>query len=252
MIYLIYDHSFEGFLTAVFEVYEYKLVKVAIRKREDEAQLMFGERLEVISNWEKAERVSRKLISVLGNRDFRSLLKVLLSEVENIEDHILETIKLTLNTGQNMFRDYGNPHIVFIQRILKKISRERHRMTAFVRFKLAADGTYYAFIEPDFDILILISDHFKSRFADQRWLIYDIKRNKGLFYDLKRVNMVRFEKKDYPLSNDLSLELNVSEIEFQGLWKTYFKNTNISSRKNMKLHLQHVPRRYWKYLTEKK
>ena len=31
----------------------------------------------------------------------------------------------------------------------------------------------------------------------------------------------------------------------------YFKSTNIKSRKNMKLHLQHVPKRYWKYLTEK-
>ncbi|TXD94923.1 DUF4130 domain-containing protein [Gillisia hiemivivida] len=25
----------------------------------------------------------------------------------------------------------------------------------------------------------------------------------------------------------------------------------MKSRKNMKLHLQHVPKRYWKYLTEK-
>ncbi|MGK4566274.1 DUF4130 domain-containing protein [Flavobacterium sp. 3HN19-14] len=36
------------------------------------------------------------------------------------------------------------------------------------------------------------------------------------------------------------------------LWNDYFKSTNIPARKNMKLHLQHVPKRYWKYLTEKK
>ncbi|MGB1209996.1 MAG: DUF4130 domain-containing protein, partial [Lacinutrix venerupis] len=42
-----------------------------------------------------------------------------------------------------------------------------------------------------------------------------------------------------------------SELEFQQLWKDYFKSTNIKSRKNMKLHIQHVPKRYWKYLSEK-
>ncbi|RYE25413.1 MAG: DUF4130 domain-containing protein, partial [Sphingobacteriales bacterium] len=38
---------------------------------------------------------------------------------------------------------------------------------------------------------------------------------------------------------------------YQLLWKSYFNNSNIKERKNMKLHIQHIPRRYWKYLTEK-
>ncbi|WP_370449257.1 DUF4130 domain-containing protein [Aquimarina sp. AD1] len=41
------------------------------------------------------------------------------------------------------------------------------------------------------------------------------------------------------------------ELEFQQLWKTYFDNVNIKSRKNSKLHIQHLPKRYWKYLIEK-
>jgi len=41
------------------------------------------------------------------------------------------------------------------------------------------------------------------------------------------------------------------EFEFQTLWQDYFKSTNIVSRKNMKLHIRHVPKRYWKYLSEK-
>jgi len=42
------------------------------------------------------------------------------------------------------------------------------------------------------------------------------------------------------------------EIEYQKLWSEYFDHTNIKERKNTKLHTQHVPKRYWKYLTEKK
>ena len=35
------------------------------------------------------------------------------------------------------------------------------------------------------------------------------------------------------------------------MWKDYFDSTNIKERKNMKLHIRHVPKRYWKYLSEK-
>ncbi|WP_072989097.1 DUF4130 domain-containing protein [Flavobacterium segetis] len=43
-----------------------------------------------------------------------------------------------------------------------------------------------------------------------------------------------------------------SEIQYQKLWWEYFDHTNIKERKKIKLHLQHVPKRYWKYLMEKK
>ncbi|MES2689093.1 MAG: DUF4130 domain-containing protein, partial [Bacteroidota bacterium] len=47
--------------------------------------------------------------------------------------------------------------------------------------------------------------------------------------------------------------ISVDEHEewYRQLWAGYFKHTNIPSRKNIKLHLQHVPKRYWKYLPEK-
>lgn len=42
-----------------------------------------------------------------------------------------------------------------------------------------------------------------------------------------------------------------AEKDYQELWKTYFKAVDIPERRNMKLHVQHVPKRYWKYLIEK-
>jgi probable DNA metabolism protein len=38
---------------------------------------------------------------------------------------------------------------------------------------------------------------------------------------------------------------------YQHLWKNYFHSVNIPARKNTKLHLRHIPKRYWKHLTEK-
>jgi len=38
---------------------------------------------------------------------------------------------------------------------------------------------------------------------------------------------------------------------YQHLWKNYFKSVNIISRKNTKLHIKHIPKRYWKHLAKK-
>ncbi|TXD94820.1 DUF4130 domain-containing protein [Gillisia hiemivivida] len=45
----------------------------------------------------------------------------------------------------------------------------------FVRFQLTKHKIYFATIEPDFNVLPIILQHFESRYADQKWIIYNIK-----------------------------------------------------------------------------
>ena len=144
-----------------------------------------------------------------------------------------------------------------MSQIAKSVSREKHRMEAFVRFKKTAEDIFFAVIDPDFNVLPLISPHFKGRYADQRWLIYDEKRRYGLFYDLNSVQDVHLSSEhnksmiEQAQLTDTSITLDAQEALYDQLWKDYFKSTNIVERRNIKLHLQHVPKRYWKYLTEK-
>ena len=84
-------------------------------------------------------------------------------------------------------------------------------------------------------------------------MIYDVRRNYGFMYDKTKVFEIQlFEHTQVNLSIALeTIELDDSELKYQRLWKQYFKSTNIEARKNTKLHIQHVPKRYWKYLIEK-
>jgi probable DNA metabolism protein len=148
--------------------------------------------------------------------------------------------------------DYGRPDILRLHQTVKKVSRERHRMKAFIRFIKSNDNLYTALIEPDFNVLPLIIKFFKNRYADQQWLIFDIRRNYGFHYDCYSVQEVfQIQHQEIRDPYDLEVDLDPKEKEFQQLWKTYFKSTNIESRQNLKLHLKHVPKRYWKYLVEK-
>ena len=138
-----------------------------------------------------------------------------------------------------------------IAKVCKSVSRETHRMNAFVRFEKLQDDFYFSKVEPDFNVLPLIFKHFKARYQDQKWMIFDLKRHYGIFSDQENADFF------YPDTDHLTQFiktqdlLHAEELKYQKLWQRYFFKTNIPERKNIKLHVQHVPKRYWKYLTEK-
>ena len=251
---LIYDCSFEGLLTAVFEVFEYKLSSPKIISKENySSENMFAEIHEVFTSKEKSERVLNKLELNIGKSGISQLLKVYLSEREDLEFLILNAIQKSIKNSlvNNILQNYADENILEIAKINKSINREIHRMHAFVRFEKLKDEVYFSKIEPDFNVLPLIVKHFKDRYQDQKWMIFDLKRHYGVTYDLQTVDF--FYPETDQLYNFKKIEnlLHEEEIRYQKLWQRYFFKTNIPERKNLKLHYQHVPKRYWKYLTEK-
>ena len=165
---------------------------------------------------------------------------------------ILHFVQQAVSSSFDVTRNYRDEKVLELHKINKKIGREVHRMHAFVRFQKTKDDIFTSIIEPDFDVLPLIGNHFEKRYPAMQWLIYDTKRNYGIYYNKDKVNFVTFEEKDHLKMGQLSVDiLTADESEYQNLWKSYFKSVNISERNNQKLHVQHVPKRYWKYLTEK-
>lgn len=165
---------------------------------------------------------------------------------------LLRYAQYVIKSANSVERNFANADVLFVNQTAKKVDREKHRMKAFIRFQKTKDELYYAIVQPDFNVLPLIISHFKDRYADQRWLIYDVRRKYGLFYDKKSVEEVNINFAEN--INDVAAKQNVYDEQedlYQSLWQTYFDNVNIKARKNMKLHIQHMPKRYWKYLVEK-
>jgi probable DNA metabolism protein len=249
---LVYDGSFNGLLTAVFEVYEYKLTSPFICKESTAVTSLFGTVHNVITSIEKSERVLKKLEQKFSKNGLTQLYKTFLSELKDIENVLLRYIQLALSSKLPVENNYSNADVLMVQNTSRKVHREKHRMEAFVRFQLTKDQLYYAVVQPDFNVLPLIAKHFKQRYADQRWLIYDGQRKYGLYYDLQHVTEVQINF-DESLNNPQHQTDIYDEQEemYQQLWKQYFSSVNIKARKNTKLHIQHMPKRYWKYLIEK-
>lgn len=237
----LYDNSFEGFLTAVFDSYKNGGI---IRKENAFNPDMFATIIDVKTDPEKADRVWSGLARKLSADGLHNYFSAFLSELEDIEDKLLGYTRYVFENQSSVEQDFGNPFVLFVAQTARKVHREKHRMEAFVRFQLTKDAIYFSLVSPDFNVLPLIIRHFKDRYADQRWMIYDRQRNYGIYYDLENVDTVWLEMEKHDGIWDQQ------EGDYQALWQTYYKGANIASRVNRKLQLQHMPKRYWKYLPE--
>ena len=249
---LIYDGSFNGFLTAVFMGFEQKLPHACIQRQGQVQNGLFTDTETIFTNIEKAQRVWNGVRNK-SNTAIKNIYFAYLSEHPKIETLLYHYIQKLMAAKGNKVTDFSDDCILKINQLAHKVGREKHRMEAFVRFQLTKDDVYFANIEPDYDVLPLISKHFKNRYADQQWIIYDVKRKYGLYYDLKGVEIISLDLTEIH-SNSIkrSNAFNQEEHQYQDLWNNYFQSTTIKSRINPKLHTQHVPKRYWKYLSEKK
>lgn len=244
-----------GLLSAIFEAYEQQeqdscmIVKAGLA-----APDAFARRVTVPTNAVKARRVWAGLSKKISREALDELYRCFLSGLPEAEGMLLSYMRYAFSAPQRIEADYGHPAVLWVSQTARKVWREKHRMEAFVRFQELGDGLFYAAIEPDYNVLPLIEKHFRSRYADQSWIIYDLRRRYGLHYDkqAEATAEVHFEWSEAGGSGKPGKEvLSENEPLYEALWKDYFKSTGIPARKNPALHLRHVPLRYWRHLPEK-
>jgi len=206
---------------------------------------LWDEEERVYTDTNKAQRVLSKIKTIWGTEGMAVVLRAFLSEETRIENHLLEAIRLMILYPEgNVLENYANEAIAHIQKAAKSVGREVHRVKEFVRFEQV--GTlYFAKIVPQYDVLPLVIPHFRARFSDQEWVLFDPKRGYGFYYDLKDVISFTPTDKNFGKTSQLS-------DGYEQLWKTYFQHINITERKNTLYQLRSMPKRYWQYLPETK
>ena len=258
---VLYEPSFEGWLSAVFYVYTNKLQddeSLQLIAHDCYIPSLIAQATSVAMDADNAERVLTKLHKLLGRSGMRNILWGFLSEKAHIGTTLFQVIKYAIDyPSRHIMQDLGNLNVLELVQTVKSVAREKHRMEAFVRFELTTDDIYFARVEPDFNVLPLIGEHFRQRYQDQHWAIYDVVRGYGIYYDKSKSTPSRpadlqtiTDLDGAVLRNPASIH-SEDEQRYQKFWQGYFTNVNIKERKNPRLHKQYLPQRYWKYLSEK-
>ena len=249
----IYDQTFEGLLTSIYDAIELNIKPDQIDSIKSFQDDLFATKFDIVTDPKKFEKIWNSVKAKSDEQNCQRIFKAYLSEVKGIEIVIYDYIKLTIETPHNVEVNFGEDSVVKINNMQKKVAREAQRVLMFVRFQKTIDNIYYASFDPKYNVIPLTVSHFRDRFADQKWVIFDTRRKFGYYYDLENVREITIgnEKINFDSGKVDKDIMHVSEQLFQKLWKGYYDSINIKERKNLKVHMQFLPKRFWKFLPEK-
>ena len=251
-----FDSTLDGLLTAVFDSFAFHQQHVTLLAKGEQLPLFANEPYVVMTDSEKAERVWKGLEKYLSKDGLHMITISWLSELPELSTPLFHYIYKVFQQG-DISRNFADPDVLSVTNIARKVLHEQLRMKQFIRFQKAKDGTYLAVVSPDHNVLPIITDHFSDRFNDQPWLIYDAHRHYGFYYDghaapiritFENEFAIPFSLENGKLNEDI---LSSDDQLLQDLWRTYFKAICIKERMNPRKQLKDMPRRYWKYMTEK-
>ncbi|PRM96641.1 TIGR03915 family putative DNA repair protein [Aliarcobacter cryaerophilus] len=238
---LLYDGTFEGFLSLVYEVYYKKLKPIKIYKTLPN-EMIFEEILEINTSKHDATKVLNAIKTKFPNELIQRILNIFMCDSKEFELYLLEYIIIGFKESKQLY-NINNSCVFYINNLEKELFRNVHKMTGFVRFEELDDKSLYAKVESKFNLVYFLGKHFLKRFNNQNFIIHDINRKLAFVKmqnDFSVQEVAFFDEPNY----------SSSEQKFQKLWKSFFSAVAINERINPKLQRQMVPLLYRTYMSE--
>ncbi|MBT8042972.1 MAG: DNA metabolism protein [Kiritimatiellales bacterium] len=240
-----YDGSPDGVLCAIADAIKRKEKPAAIVGPQHEG-LLFADRIHAVQTDEaRADEVIGYFRKKGSKEAARNLVYCLAGPFETMELELLAYYRMGLKLGRSVDRHHADEVVHAVHQAARNVGREIHRFKGLLRFRRLEDGLYWAPFEPDHDIISALAPHFRARLADQRWMLHDLRRQRAVVWDGKRL-YAELEPEKLLKGNPVADE----EVGVQQLWKTFFKSVTIEGRKNPSLQARCMPLRYWRWLPE--
>ncbi|WP_066222396.1 TIGR03915 family putative DNA repair protein [Aliarcobacter cryaerophilus] len=238
---LLYDGTFEGFLSLVYEVYYKKLKPTKIYKTLPN-EILFEEILEINSSKESGIKVLNAIKTKFPKEILEKILNIFMCDSKEFEIALLEYIVIGFKDSKQLY-NINNSCVFYLNNLEKELFRVTHKLTGFIRFEELEDKTLYAKIEPKFNVVYFLGRHFLKRFNNQNFIIHDINRKLAFVKIENDFSIQEIAYFDEPIYSS-------NEQKFQKLWKSFFSGVTINERTNLKLQTQMVPLLYRTYMSE--
>ncbi|WP_189398675.1 TIGR03915 family putative DNA repair protein [Arenicella chitinivorans] len=138
-----------------------------------------------------------------------------------------------------------DPQVQCLNRMARAVSRDCHKMKAFVRFQRVctrgtpanSDAFFTAWFEPDHAIVERVAPFFAKRFAGMSWSI------------LTPYGCAHWNQRVLSLSTGVPRPPAVSD-EYELFWQTYYCHIFNPARLKEQAMQSEMPKKYWRYLPE--
>lgn len=175
-------------------------------------------------------------------REFLELAGLVLAHADPRRHALLYRLLWRIAHGERaLLAMVTDDDVAWARHAAKAVSREKHKMKAFVRFREVADGqgaVYVAWFEPEHDVLPQVAPFFVRRFAGMRWSILTPARS--AHWDGATLHLGEGARRGDAPAGDV----------LEDLWRVYYANIFNPARLKVGAMVKEMPVRYWKNMPE--
>lgn len=239
----VYDGTFEGLLTIVFDCYIEKVIPIKIIEQ-DQVEPNFLSCIEKKeTDYRKAERIVNGIVKNISYATLTYSYHAFLSNEKEKEVTILTYLLNGFCIGPKINTMLSIDFVFAVHNMQKKVIGELHRFKGLLRFIEIKHNLFYASIHPEHHILEHLGQHFMKRLPTQNFILHDKNRNLAFLYHAKKYQIIDSSSLVIP-------SISEEEKNYQELWTAFFQTIAIKERTNPRLQMQYMPKKYWQDLIE--
>lgn len=174
-------------------------------------------------------------------RGFLDLAETGLLHADPARFDLFYRLLVRVASERRAMEDAADPDFSRARDLAKAVRRDKHKMTAFVRFReVSGEGPaqFVAWFEPEHHIVAATAPFFMRRFAAMRWSI--LTPRKSAHWDGATLTIAEgATKADAPDGDAL-----------EALWKTYYASIFNPARLKVGAMRAEMPKKYWRNLPE--
>lgn len=121
----IYDYTFEGLLTCIFDAYFRKTFPDLLLKEGEPLPLFYDETFHVSTDERKAMRVWRGLEKKISHHALSALTYCWLSELPEVDKRLFRYIRKAIDSPRSIETNFADADVLELSKIYKKVDGER-------------------------------------------------------------------------------------------------------------------------------
>ena len=245
------EDSIEGIFSAVYAAWELKYghenTALQISGTEGTNIELFSTYIKLQPDAEKAEKVLNTIRRKCSDRVYESLFHAACADAADKADAIYRYIQVALQMGSKVLNHLTDPAVVRIMELSRAVGNAEHHYLGFLRFIEIPGNILLARYEPKPRLTELIMPHFVERFPEERFVIWDTRRNvAGVHVPGENYIMLQLSENQVAVLKQYSED----NIKAEQMWKTFVDHISIKERENRKLQQNNLPLHFRTYMPE--
>lgn len=243
------ENTLEGILTAVHMAYlsRYGHKYISIETIDSYEPELFCLQTDVVTDIKKAESVAHAIMEKISFEAWQWIRLACASSELHKAQAVYRFLNLGFLTGRDTCSRLADDHVLAIFKMQRSVRRELDKLRGFVRFHELDSGILFSQIAPKHQQLYFLGEHFMDRMPGENWAIYDEGRSMACIHRAHEDAVLIREVQEF--SSEF-LNHSQKEKDFISLWKTFFDHIEIKERRNLKLQMNMMPKRYWSNMVE--